>query len=79
MADTIHMPKWGLTMEEGTISEWRVAEGQTIAKGELLCLVESEKVVVEMEAPLSGVVSRLLVSAGQTVPVGTAIALVDAV
>jgi glutaconyl-CoA/methylmalonyl-CoA decarboxylase subunit gamma len=78
MADTIQMPKWGLTMEEGTISEWKVAEGQAITKGELLCVVESEKVAVEMPAPLSGVVLRLLVSAGQTVPVGTAIALVDA-
>lgn len=70
MAETINMPKWGLTMEEGSIAEWKVVEDQPVAKGDLLCLVETEKVTMEMQSPIAGVVARILVATGETVPVG---------
>ncbi|MBE3564930.1 MAG: DUF2118 domain-containing protein [Thermogemmatispora sp.] len=71
MAETIAMPKWGLTMEEGTIVEWMVGEGDTVQKGDVLAVVETEKTSVELTSPFSGVVARVLVADGETVPVGT--------
>nr|BBH95910.1 hypothetical protein KTA_41090 [Thermogemmatispora argillosa] len=71
MAETIAMPKWGLTMEEGTIVEWMVGEGDPVQKGDVLAIVETEKTSVELTSPFSGVVARVLVADGETVPVGT--------
>ncbi|MBX5449242.1 biotin/lipoyl-containing protein [Thermogemmatispora sp.] len=71
MAETIAMPKWGLTMEEGTIVEWMVGEGDTVQQGDVLAVVETEKTSVELTSPFSGVVARVLVADGETVPVGT--------
>ncbi|WP_052888903.1 biotin/lipoyl-containing protein [Thermogemmatispora carboxidivorans] len=71
MAETIAMPKWGLTMEERTIVEWMVGEGDTVEKGDILAVVETEKTSVELTSPFSGVVARVLVADGETVPVGT--------
>lgn len=76
MAETVRMPKWGLTMEEGTIVEWSVPVGQPVEKGQRLAVVESEKVEVDLEAPVSGVVTAHLVEAGETVPVGAGVALI---
>lgn len=77
MAETVRMPKWGLTMEEGTITEWSVAVGEAVEKGERLAVVESEKIEVDLEAPASGTVTAHLVAAGETVPVGAEIAVIE--
>lgn len=77
MADTVRMPKWGLTMEEGTITEWTVPVGEPVEKGQRLAVVESEKVEVDLEAPASGIVTAHLVEAGETVPVGAEIAVIE--
>jgi pyruvate dehydrogenase E2 component (dihydrolipoyllysine-residue acetyltransferase) len=68
------MPKLGLTMTEGLLSEWRVQEGDAFAVGDVLYVVETEKVANEIEAEAAGVVGQLLIEAGETVPVGTPIA-----
>jgi pyruvate dehydrogenase E2 component (dihydrolipoamide acetyltransferase) len=75
MAETIAMPKWGLTMEEGTIVEWMVGEGDPVQKGDVLAIVETEKTSVELTSPFNGVVARVLVADGETVPVGTPLLL----
>lgn len=67
------MPKLGLTMTEATLVEWLKADGEPVQKGESLFVLESEKSTLEIEAPASGVL-RILVPAGQTVPVQTPIA-----
>jgi len=72
------MPKWGLTMEEGVIAEWMVAEDEPVEKGDVLCLVETEKTNVELPSPYSGIVAHVLVEEGQPVPVGTPIAIIAA-
>jgi len=72
------MPKWGLTMEEGVIAEWMVAEDEPVEKGDVLCLVETEKTNVELPSPYSGIVARVLVEEGRPVPVGTPIAIIAA-
>jgi pyruvate dehydrogenase E2 component (dihydrolipoamide acetyltransferase) len=74
MASQIVMPRMGLTMEEGTVVAWRKAEGQKITAGEILFEIETDKSTVEIEATESGILGRILVNVGETVPVGTAIA-----
>ncbi|SDL70483.1 dihydrolipoamide acetyltransferase family protein [Paenibacillus jilunlii] len=64
MAELIVMPKLGLTMTEGTISNWRKAEGDTVAQGEILFDVETDKISNEVEAKLSGVLRKIIVEEG---------------
>lgn len=75
MPFTIAMPQLGLTMEKGTVVRWLVAEGQPFARGQALLEVETDKAVVPVEAPSEGTLARVLVPAGQTVPVGAALAV----
>ncbi len=78
MAATVKLPKWGLTMEEATINEWLVPVGGRVEAGQALATVESEKVEMEPPAPVGGVVAEHLVQPGETVPVGTALAVIVA-
>jgi pyruvate dehydrogenase E2 component (dihydrolipoamide acetyltransferase) len=75
MAETITMPKLGFDMAEGTLVRWLKHEGETVAKGEVLAEIETDKATVEVEASVSGTVRRLLVGAKSTVPVGAPIAI----
>lgn len=70
----IVMPKIGLTMTEGKIVEWRKAAGETVAKGEILFVFETEKVTFEVEAPEAGSVARIVASIDDIVPVGEIVA-----
>jgi pyruvate dehydrogenase E2 component (dihydrolipoamide acetyltransferase) len=70
------MPKMSMTMDEGTITEWQVAEGDQIAKGDVVAVVMTDKVDMEVESPAAGVVTRLLHAEGDVVAVGERIALV---
>ena len=55
MATRILMPKLGLTMTEGTITEWVVAAGQKVEKGSVVMLIETDKVEAEVEADSDGI------------------------
>jgi pyruvate dehydrogenase E2 component (dihydrolipoamide acetyltransferase) len=68
------MPKLGLTMEEGTIIRWLKDEGQPFKKGEAVVEIESDKAVVEVEAPMEGRLGKILVNPNTTVCVGEVIA-----
>ncbi len=71
------MPKWGIEMSEGTIAEWMVAEGSPFKKGDLLCLIETDKITNEVEAERDGVIHRILVPAGgDAEAVGTLLAVI---
>jgi pyruvate dehydrogenase E2 component (dihydrolipoamide acetyltransferase) len=70
------LPKLGQTMEEGTIVEWFKKEGDTVGRGDALFAVESDKAVLEVEATGRGVLRRILVPAGEKVPVLTVVALI---
>lgn len=76
MAATVKLPKFGLTMEEATISVWNVAVGEAVTQGQTLATIESEKVEIELPSPVAGIVAEHLVPVGETVPVGTAVAVV---
>ncbi len=70
----IVMPKLGLTMTEGLIVEWRKKEGDPVKKGDILFVLETEKVTYEVEAPEDGTLGRILVKEQETVPVGALVA-----
>ena len=67
MATDYVMPKLAMGMNEGTIVEWLVSEGQRVERGAPLMQVETEKVVYDVEAPVAGWF-HILVAAGETVP-----------
>jgi pyruvate dehydrogenase E2 component (dihydrolipoyllysine-residue acetyltransferase) len=77
MATEITMPKLSDTMEEGTILKWHVAEGDRVARGDIIAEVETDKAAMEMEAFEDGTVTALKVEEGETVAVGTVIAVLD--
>ena len=76
MATDVILPKWGLTMEDGTVVAWYVDEGEHVVEGEVIAEVETEKVENELEAPCAGVVARILVEEDETVDVGTVLAVI---
>lgn len=76
MAFEVIMPTLGLTMEEGTITEWLKQEGDLVAKDEPLFVVETDKAAMEVPAPASGVLSRIIAAVGATVAVREPIALI---
>src|SRR5215831_11903839 len=78
MATPVTMPVLGLTMEEGTVAEWLKREGEAVARDEPLLTVEMDKGIVEVPAPASGVLRRIVVQVGTTVPVRTLIAEIAA-
>jgi pyruvate dehydrogenase E2 component (dihydrolipoamide acetyltransferase) len=75
VAEEIHLPQLGMTMKEGTIVAWLKREGESVARGEPLLDVETDKGVTEVEAPASGVLTRIMAPVGSVVPVGAVIAM----
>ncbi|HOR49227.1 MAG TPA: hypothetical protein PLS97_07865, partial [Rectinema sp.] len=75
MAIEILMPQLGLTMNEGTITEWVKKEGETVSKGDIVFYVENDKAVVPYEAQREGILGKILIQTGQTVPVGTPVGI----
>jgi len=67
MAQLIVMPKFGLTMTEGTIASWNVAVGDPIAEGDILCEIETDKLTNEFESPKAGVLLKIIEADGATV------------
>ena len=73
----LKMPALSPTMEEGTLAKWLVAEGDTVAAGDLLAEIETDKATMEFEAVDEGVVTKIVVPAGtEGVKVGAVIALI---
>ena len=72
----IRIPKPGDAIVEGTIARWLAADGAQVREGQSLYLLETEKVELEIEAPVSGVL-RHVGAEGQTYPVGALIATID--
>jgi len=70
------MPSLGADMETGKLVEWLVAPGQPIQRGDIVALVETQKGLFEIEAFEEGIMGVPLVQAGQTVPVGTVLAMI---
>jgi pyruvate dehydrogenase E2 component (dihydrolipoamide acetyltransferase) len=75
MAIEVILPKWGLTMEEGTLRAWYKQVGDRVAADEVLGEVETDKITNELPAPAAGIVARIFVQPDETVVVGTVLAL----
>ena len=70
------LPKLGLTMDEGRIVAWHKSEGDTVAAGDVLFEVETDKATMEVESPTAGTLRRILYPADATAPVATVIAFI---
>lgn len=76
MAVNVIMPAMGATQETGRLVRWFKQEGDSVSEGEMLMEVETDKSVVEVEAPASGVLARVTASPDDDIPVGQVIALI---
>lgn len=70
------MPKFEMSQETGTVARWLKNEGEAIAKGEALLEVETDKVTMEVESPVSGILTGIAAQPGAIVPIGQTIAFV---
>lgn len=70
------MPKMGDGMEEGTLLEWSVKDGDAVKSGQVIGQIQTDKSILDLEAPGSGTFTGVLVGPDETVPVGVAIAAI---
>ncbi|MGH9105195.1 MAG: lipoyl domain-containing protein, partial [Acidimicrobiales bacterium] len=75
MADIL-MPRLSDTMEEGKVTRWLKHPGDTVARGEVIGEIETDKATMDLEVYEDGVLQSLLVEEGTTVPIGRPIAVV---
>jgi pyruvate dehydrogenase E2 component (dihydrolipoamide acetyltransferase) len=78
MASKVVMPRLSDTMEEGVLIRWYKQEGEAVESGDSLAEVETDKAVMDLQAFASGVLRKILVQAGEAVPVGTVIGVIGA-
>lgn len=72
----IVLPKLGQTMEEGTLEKWHVSAGDTVASGDVIAEITTDKATLEVQCFHDGTIRKILVEEGATVPVNTLIAVV---
>jgi len=70
------MPSLGADMEDGVFVEWRVAPGEPVTRGQVTCVVETQKGAIEVEIWDTGTMARLVAEPGQRIPVGGTMAIV---
>jgi pyruvate dehydrogenase E2 component (dihydrolipoamide acetyltransferase) len=70
LIEAVTVPKWGMTMTEGTITQWMASEGETIVRGQEILEIETTKVTNVLEATASGSLRRIVLKEGTTAPVG---------
>ena len=68
------LPKWGVSMQDAVLIRWLKDVGATVVKGEPLAEFETDKVEVELEAPASGILTRVFAAEDDTIDVGAVIA-----
>jgi len=73
----ITLPKLSDTMEEGTVLRWLKQAGDTVRRGDVIVEVETDKADMEVESEHAGVIEKILVDAGQSVAVGTVLAVLE--
>ena len=75
MAEKIVMPKLAMSMKQGKVIEWMFAEGQPVEKGQVVLVIETEKVTYEVEAPVSGLL-HIVVELNETIPIHGTLAFI---
>ncbi|MFO8042603.1 MAG: biotin/lipoyl-containing protein, partial [Alkalispirochaeta sp.] len=76
MAEIVVLPQQGNSVEEVVLLDWRVAEGDSVSEGTVLCEVETDKATMEVESTAAGTVLKLLAAAGDEVPVKSPLVVV---
>ncbi len=71
------MPNLGYDMETGKIGAWLKAVGDTVARGEPIAEIETDKTTIEMEARVAGTLVEIVAEAGSEVPVGEVVAYIE--
>lgn len=71
----VTMPKWGLSMKQGTITDWLVGEGDEVGEGDDLVDIDTDKIAGTLESSHAGVLRRIVADAGSAAPVGATIAV----
>lgn len=71
MATELLLPKLSMSMEEGTVAEWLVADGAAVEAGQPIYTVESDKSSQEIEAPVAGTLHIVVPAGEDAVPIGT--------
>lgn len=71
------MPKFGLTMTEGTVTNWLKAVDEPVSKGEPLLEVETEKITNVVETPADGILKEQLAVVGEVYPVGAVLGVIE--
>ena len=77
MAEEVRLTQVGAGTKEGTIVEWLKREGDPVGKGEPLLLVETDKAVMEIESPVSGVLKSIVHDKGKKVSVDAIVAFIE--
>jgi pyruvate/2-oxoglutarate dehydrogenase complex dihydrolipoamide acyltransferase (E2) component len=73
----VTLPKWGMNMVEATVNEWLKQVGETVAEGEELAEVGTDKVDSTLESPVSGTLVEIVVAAGDDAEVGDVLAYIE--
>ncbi len=76
MAEIVVMPKLGLTMETGTVGEWKVAEGDQVSVGMVIAEITTEKITYELESQAEGVLLKIILPEDEEAEVGAPIAVI---
>ncbi len=76
MATKVVMAQLSPTMEEGKLIEWKISEGDAVSQGDIVAEIETDKANMDVEAMGAGVLRKIVVQAGATVPVGTLIGII---
>jgi pyruvate dehydrogenase E2 component (dihydrolipoamide acetyltransferase) len=73
----VTLPKWGVTMQQATLTRWLVAEGEQVEGGQPIAEIETDKVDVALEAPVAGRLAKRCATEGDIVKVGGLVAVID--
>lgn len=77
MTTKIVLPKSGMGIEEGTVVRWLKAEGEPVKQGEAVVEIETAKAVMEVEAPVSGTLVKILLAEGESAAVNSDIGVIE--
>src|SRR5712692_7143899 len=77
MAVEVMMPQMGESVVEGTVTKWLVKAGDSVQEDQQLCEISTDKVDTEIPSPGTGVIAKLVAAAGQTLPVGALLAVIE--
>lgn len=74
----VKLPRFGTAMEEGTIVDWFKQIGDDVAKGDVLCQIETEKVAADFESPVAGRLVEIVAGPGSVAEVGSVLCRLEA-